>query len=260
MPDPGNTERPVSERTRQSDLAVEELLEDSGGARGLWKPALLAAVLLASLITARFLGVEDRLGEFHRWISGLGNLGIFVFALFCVAWALAMIPATILQVLAGFLFGPWVGTAVYSVAYTTGTVLCFLLARYVARKPVESLASGYPRLKRLMALTGEHEVLVMALSRLMPLSPTNAVNYLMGVTKVRFGVFLFWSFFGMIPITFLVVASGDVLSKGDKGGNDWMVATAAAGTVLLLVVTIWQARRRLASKRRVSGSPPASAA
>src|SRR5688572_26650800 len=36
-----------------------------------------------------------------------------------------------LTVLAGFLFGPWVGTAVVSLGATAGAILAFLSARYV---------------------------------------------------------------------------------------------------------------------------------
>ena len=61
---------------------------------------------------------------------------IFILAYIAVV-GLSIPGATVLTLLGGFLFGPWIGTILVNVGATTGAVLIFLVARYFLGKDVQ---------------------------------------------------------------------------------------------------------------------------
>jgi uncharacterized membrane protein YdjX (TVP38/TMEM64 family) len=72
---------------------------------------------------------------------------------------------------------------------------------------------------------------------LVPLFPFNLLNYGFGLTKVRFGTYVFWSWICMLPGTVLYVVGADAISTAmTEGGVPWVLLTAlvlaAAGTFL----------------------------
>ena len=86
----------ASHRDYQAPVSeTEELDFDApGDKRGLWKPALLIAVVLLALILAKVLGLDAHLKEIEPWIASLGHWGPLVFvAIYVVATLAAMLHA-----------------------------------------------------------------------------------------------------------------------------------------------------------------------
>ena len=178
---------------------------------------LVALAIVMLLVLGRFGG--RYVPGFVARIRSFGALGPIIYVLGYMVAMVAGIPASLLTLAAGAIFGLWWGTLWALLGATLGASAAFLVARYVARGRVEKRVEGEPRfaaIDRAIAADGRRIVFLLRLS---PAVPFTLLNYLLGVTRVRFADFLLGSV-GMLPGTVLYVYSGKV--AGD-------VATATGG-------------------------------
>jgi uncharacterized membrane protein YdjX (TVP38/TMEM64 family) len=227
--------------------------------RGWLKPVLLVAVLAAILVAARVFGLGDRLVELRAWILGLGPLGAVVFVLIYGVATTVALPASVLTVAAGAMFGSVLGVALVSVGSTLGAAGAFALARWFARDAVSRWLAGNEKFRKLDALTERHGAIVVAITRLVPIFPFNLLNYGFGLTRVPFWTYLFWSWLCMLPGTVLYVVGADALTRGlAEGRVPWALIGALAVALGILVWLVRHARRLLAEREAATPSPAAA--
>ena len=156
------------------------------------------------------------LGRQAAWKAAVADNLLLALVLFCAAElllvGLSLPVATGLSLLAGFLFGPWVGTLLVSFASTTGALLAMLAARYVLRGSLRRRIAARARWQLwLEALDRGFERdgwFYLLLIRMTPVLPFFAVNLLMGLTRVRPWTYWWTSQLGMLPTSFVVVSAG----------------------------------------------------
>jgi uncharacterized membrane protein YdjX (TVP38/TMEM64 family) len=243
-----------------SETAGSENGEMSPVARRDWlKPLLLVAVLGAILIAARVFGLGDRLVELRAWILGLGPLGAVVFVLIYGVATTVALPASVLTVAAGAMFGSVLGVALVSVGSTLGAAGAFALARWLARDAVFHWLEGNEKFRKLDALTERHGAIIVAITRLVPIFPFNLLNYGFGLTRVPFWTYLFWSWLCMLPATVLYVVGADAFTRGlAEGRVPWALVGALGVALGILALLVRCAGRVLA--QREAASPPREAA
>jgi uncharacterized membrane protein YdjX (TVP38/TMEM64 family) len=191
------------------------------------------------------------LATLDDWRVRLGSAAPAAFAVFYVVWVVACLPALIITLAAGFLFGLVWGTVVVSVGATAGASLAFLIARYFARSTVRGWIARRGRLRRLDDLVARRGAYVVALTRLVPIFPFNIQNYGYGLTGVGFWSYALMSWLFMLPGTVMYVSIGAAIRAGvHEGGVPWTHAGIAAGFVVCVSAATAAARRALA---RVEG-------
>src|SRR5574337_97611 len=147
------------------------------------------------------------------------------------------------------MFGSVVGVATVIVGATTGAVAAFAIARWLARDAVAAWLAKNEKFARLDALTERHGAIIVAITRLLPIFPFSLLNYGFGLTRVRFGTYVLWSFVCMLPGTMLYVVGADAVTRGlAEGRVPWGLVGALAAVVAVLVLVIRRARRALASR------------
>ena len=150
---------------------------------------------------------------------------------------------------AGALFGAGVGIVVVSVGATLGASLAFLVARYLARDWVVRRFSHKEAFQRLDRMTEERGAVIVALTRLIPLFPFNLLNFGFGLTRVRFGTYVFWSWLCMLPGIVVFVAGTDAVVQFLMGGRvPWVVLATLAGGIVILAGLVRFARRNLGNR------------
>jgi uncharacterized membrane protein YdjX (TVP38/TMEM64 family) len=159
------------------------------------------------------------LPRFAQWVESLGALGPIVFIVGYVLATIAFAPGSILTLAAGAIFGLVEGVIYVFIAGSLGASAAFLIARYVAREPIERRLRNNPRFRVIDRAIGRQGRKLVFLMRLSPAFPFNLLNYALGLTNVRFVDYLVASV-GMIPATILYVYYGKL--AGD-------VAVAASG-------------------------------
>jgi uncharacterized membrane protein YdjX (TVP38/TMEM64 family) len=175
--------------------------------RPLIKIAIGIAALIALVLLGRFAG--GYIQQFAGWVDQLGFWGPLAFILAYAAAVVAFVPASLLTLAAGAIFGVVQGVLYVFVAATTGAGLSFIVARYLTRAAVERRLAGNERMAAIdRAIAAEGRKIVFLL-RLVPVIPFNALNYGLGLTRVSFADYMVGSI-GMLPGTLLYVYSGKV--------------------------------------------------
>jgi uncharacterized membrane protein YdjX (TVP38/TMEM64 family) len=227
--------------------------------RQWWRPVVLLALVIAIIGVAQFLGLGDKLGELRAWIQGLGTLAPLVFILIYVAATVAALPASPFSVVAAALFGSLWGVILVDLGATLGAALAFLIGRYFARKAVVNWLGKNEKFRRLDELTEKHGAIMVALTRLVPIFPFNLLNYGFGLTRVPFWTYTFWTWLCIIPGTILYVVGTDVILQAAAHGKiPWTLIGVLVAALIILVILVHLARRRLREKDTKSGSdsPP----
>src|SRR6266513_5490959 len=147
----------------------------------------LAVIVIGLLVVMRFLPVTRWLHTFNDWIGKMGIAGVFIFIAVYAAATVLLAPGVILTIGAGFAFGLWKGFLAVSAGSTLGAVLAFLVARFVARDKVETIARQNEKFRRIDNAMGKEGAKLIFLLRLSPVIPFNVSNYFYGLTAVKFG-------------------------------------------------------------------------
>jgi uncharacterized membrane protein YdjX (TVP38/TMEM64 family) len=207
------------------------------------------------------------LPRFAAWVDGLGVWGPAVFIFGYVVAAVAFVPASLLTLAAGAIFGLTRGAAYVFVAAVLASSIAFLIARHLARHAIERRVAGNPRFAAVDRAVGAQGRKIVFLLRMSPVFPFNLLNYGLGLTRVRFVDYVVASL-GMIPGTLLYVyygkLAGDVatLAGGvavEKGAGYWAVLVLGlVATVVVTTIVTRIARRALAEATGEDVSRPPS--
>ncbi|MFN4877345.1 MAG: TVP38/TMEM64 family protein, partial [Aphanizomenon sp.] len=158
-----------------------------------------------------------------QWINSLGSLGGIVFIGIYIIATLAFLPAAILTLGAGVIFGVIWGSLYVFVGATLGAIAAFLVGRYLARGWVKEKISSYKKFTNIDQAVSKEGLKIIFLIRLSPLFPFNLLNYALGLTNVSLKDYSLASF-GMIPGTIMYVylgyLAGDLALIGNKNQPD----------------------------------------
>ncbi len=179
-----------------------------GGTRAALRFLLVAVALMALLAGLRWRAPRLLLDRLVDAFAALGPSSIPLFAAVYAVAAILFLPGSALTVGAGFVYGLFWGSVAVSAGATLGAAGAFLVARYVARARVERWAASSPRFAAIDKAVGKEGWKIVLLTRLSPVFPYNLLNYLYGLTRVRFGPYVLASWVGMIPGTILYVYVG----------------------------------------------------
>ncbi|KAK1294678.1 hypothetical protein QJS10_CPA16g01373 [Acorus calamus] len=183
----------------------------------------LLLLLLAAIATACFtLPVEKILKDFLVWIKqNLGAWGPVVLAVSYIPLTVLAVPASILTLGGGYLFGLPVGFVADSIGATLGATVAFLLGRTIGRSYVISRLKDYPKFQAVAIAIQRSGFKIVLLLRLVPLLPFNMLNYLLSVTPVSVGEYALASWLGMMPITLAFVYVGTTLKDLSDVTHGW---------------------------------------
>ncbi|NCU30195.1 TVP38/TMEM64 family protein [Candidatus Saccharibacteria bacterium] len=144
---------------------------------------------------------------------------------------LAPIPGTVASVLAGTMFGPWLGTLYSMIGAMLGTLTVLVLSRRLGRPFVERLVKE-ETLKKLDYLAHRAGVLVFFLIFLIPVLPDDIICYLAGLSKLPIKTLMVVSFVGRLP-GYLVAA---FVGAGLADSNYTLVIIVSSLFVLATVI------------------------
>jgi pyruvate/2-oxoglutarate dehydrogenase complex dihydrolipoamide dehydrogenase (E3) component/uncharacterized membrane protein YdjX (TVP38/TMEM64 family) len=137
-------------------------------------------------------------------------IGAF-FAIYVAVTALSLPGAAIMTLLAGAIFGLWVGTLVVSFASSLGATLAMLASRYLLRDGVKSKFGA--RLADIDRGVEREGAFYLFTLRLVPVFPFFVINLLMGLTAMKATTFYWVSQLGMLAGTLVYVNAGTQLAQ-----------------------------------------------
>lgn len=223
---------------------------------------MLGGVVLVALVGALLLlPVHAWLLQAVTAVRGLGAAGVVVYGVLYVLATVLMLPATVVSLGAGLLYGQWLGSTVVAIGATVGSTLAFLLGRTALRGTVEGWMAERPRFRALDAAMADQGFKIVLLMRLSPVFPFSLINYGLGLTRVTLPEYVAATFLGILPGVFLFVYVGTTLdglgqlaSGADAGAAGQVLKwVGLLATVAVTAVITRTARRALdAELARVS--------
>jgi uncharacterized membrane protein YdjX (TVP38/TMEM64 family) len=150
--------------------------------------------------------------DFSNWASAHGFIGVGIFVIVYALIASACVPASPLTLAAGAFFGPVIGSLASLTGLAASAGLGFLIARYIARAPLERRLKKSPRFHMIDRAIGQEGWKIVGLLRLCPL-PFGITNYAYGLTSIDFWHYLAATVIGVLPSTVIFVYMGAVGMK-----------------------------------------------
>ena len=231
-----------------------------------WRPSArgLAAILLTGLIVLgiaaasvspeRVIGVAE---EFMHVVRGLGVRGAAMFAMVQLLVAVSgILPASLLGVAAGVIYGLVPGFALAAVSTWAGALLSFFLSRSLFRATIERLAVRRPRLRDLDARIAQDGWKLVCLLRISPVMPFSATSLVLGLSAVGlrdYAIGTLASLPALFGYVFIGTLADTSLSAWATGASSVRLILLAIGglATLILVLRLGQVAMKLGLVSRV---------
>ena len=167
------------------------------------------------------------------YIRGFGSFAALVYIIAYIFDTLALFPPMVgFAITAGLAFGPLWGFIYLMLAAMIGTNLAFLISRYFGRALVERWIAK--RFKNLDDMIEKHGFQTLLFFRVIPIIPYEILNYLSGLTKIRYRDYFFATLIGLIPGALISVFFGDMLGELRKMRD--MVSWRFIYTTVLVII------------------------
>ena len=231
----------------------------------------LALAALVVFILGRLFPLDKLVGWLHVNVARYQPWSTLAYPVVHAVSNLLLLPAGVLVIGSGFLFGLWRGFLLALTGHLLGAAGAFWISRTFGRRFIERHLASRPQWQALdLAIVREGWKIVF-LSQLSPLFPTSLFNYCYGLTRLRFWPCMFWIAVGWSPGMFLYAYLGRMGQFGWKvwqGGSQPGTVQYAAWIAGLLVsvgvtLTLGQMASRLlreARERALAELPPAAKA
>ncbi len=211
--------------------------------------AFVALIAVLAILNARFGWSETLMGTdaVARMQDALAahpvEAAITYVALSVVGCVALALPGIAFAIVAGVVFGPWLGTVLCWLSMTIGACLSFLVGRYFLKDAIGPRLARNPTLDRfLFQGAGKSDVYLLAVTRLVPLFPYNVQNFAYGITDIGFAPYALYSGIFIFPGT----AMYTLAAAGFTAGADAGVCFAAAALLLAGSVAIAAVLKRKA--------------
>lgn len=163
-------------------------------------------------------------------------------ALTVVASVLLAVPGVTFAIIAGVLFGPWLGTLLCCLAATLGAVFSFLVGRFFLKDSIKPMAVKNKYLKKWLFSENEYnDMFVLMITRLIPVFPYNLQNFAYGTTDMKLGKYTLGTFIFIIPGTamYTVGAAG----FADKNNRIMYIAMALLIAIIVSIIGYFLKKR-----------------
>ena len=180
--------------------------------------------------------LSDMIRE-HFILAALIYVGLTVVA--CVVLAL---PGVTFAILAGVIFGPWWGTLLCLIATTFGAIIAFIVGRFFLQDSIKPMIAKNALLKKvLFDDAGRSDIVLLAITRLVPLFPYNIQNFAYGITDISLAHYSLYTFIFMIPGVALYTIGTAGFTSAE---NRWLYWGIAAALLVLVMFLGWYVKKR----------------
>ncbi|XP_028822806.1 transmembrane protein 41A-A-like [Denticeps clupeoides] len=141
----------------------------------------------------------------------------YVLLLFCGAYlykqSFAIPGSSLLNILAGALFGPWQGLLLACLLTSVGSTFCFLLSKAFGKQYIVHLfPEKVSMLQRKVEENKNSLFFFLLFIRCFPMSPNWLLNMTAPIVNIPVTFFFFSIFIGLMPYNFICVQTGSMLS------------------------------------------------
>lgn len=199
--------------------------------------AILLLLLFACLVYLNREGFITPEGIF-LFLRSHPTLAPVVFVFLYGVMSVFSLPTLPLNLGAGFLWGPWMGSLLSFLGVITGASCPFFISRY--------LAGEYFRKKfkfkiwiKLEQGIDKHGWKIVAFTRLTPGIPFGALNYFFGITSISFANYILSTALFISPLVILFAtighSTGEAIFAGENIDVTWNILVISVAVVFLFL-------------------------
>lgn len=145
------------------------------------------------------------------------------------------LPGVTFALFSGILFGPILGIILCSISATMSASISFIISRFFLKDSVKPLIEKNKYLNKILFEDGnKNAIMLLMITRLVPLFPYNIQNFAYGITDISFILYTIYTFIFMLPgISLFTIASAGIISKENR-----ILYFLISGIIFVFVLTI----------------------
>lgn len=145
------------------------------------------------------------------------------------------LPGVTFALFSGILFGPILGIILCSISATISASISFIISRFFLRDSIKPLVEKNKHLNKILFEDGnKNAIMLLMITRLVPLFPYNIQNFAYGITDINFTLYTIYTFIFMLPgISLFTIASAGIISKENR-----ILYFLISGIIFVFVLTI----------------------
>jgi len=214
-------------------------------------PLIIAAIVLMVQYYSKIVLVFKDIESIKGIILGYGNYSFIIYiALQIVQIVIFFIPGDIMQISAGFIFGPIRGFLLSFLGICLGTSVVFFISRKLGKPFVNKLVSEKDtwiihKLEKFKEHPMKDKKLkkIVFFTYLIPGIPKDILGYICGVSEIKYKDFIIYSSIARIPALFVSSFFGHKLSF-----DNWkLLAIIAIISGIIIVISIIVGKKIISS-------------
>lgn len=204
----------------------------------------LVFVAVALFTLSRFFPLADWIASVQEHVMQWGVWSAIWYPILYACCNVLLLPGGFLSIGGGFFFGLWWGFLIVLVGNVTGAAISFFISRWIGQNWLQRKLRQNATLEALQPAVEREGWKIILLSQLHPLFPTSLLNYLYGLTTIRFRTCMTWVAIGQAPGLFLYAYVGTLgqlglrLARGKTHPHPIEYLLWGGGLVLSIVILV----------------------
>jgi uncharacterized membrane protein YdjX (TVP38/TMEM64 family) len=183
--------------------------------RVVWVQFFAVLGVIALVIAAwNIFPLREILAMVQQRVMSWGVWSAICYPILYACCNVLLLPGGILSIGGGFFFGLWWGFLIVLIGNVAGAAISFLIGRTIGRRWLQRRLERSKSLHALEPAVEREGWKLILLSQLHPLFPSSLMNYLYGLTKIRFRTCMIWIAIGQAPGLFLYAYLGTLGQLG----------------------------------------------
>lgn len=189
------------------------------------KIVVFMLIIIVGYLLNKMYGISDLVVDSSNWeavarfVNNNHVLTVVLYQIFTILGASVLaIPGVTFAIVSTGLFGPWLGSFYCLIGTTIGALMSFLLSKYLLKETVKPLVKKNEGLYNIIYnIEADKEMLVLMITRLLPIFPFNLQNFAYGITNISTVKYALGTFLFMIPgITLFSVGTEGIINKDNR--------------------------------------------
>lgn len=170
-------------------------------------------------------------------------------AITIIACVVLALPGVTFAILAGVLFGAWWGTLFCLIATTLGAIIAFIVGRFFLKDSIKPMVERNKLMKKILFDdSSRSDIVLLAITRLVPIFPYNIQNFAYGITDISLSHYSLYTFLFMVPGVALYTIGTAGLTSGE---NRWLYFGIAAGLLVMVLLLGAFVKKKYMSKEEL---------
>lgn len=162
---------------------------------GLWGAVFL---IFISIFFSTGLSLKEFTEQLREQIMQAGGWAPVLYVLFYAVRSVIFFPASLLTILSGMMFGPWLGLLLTMVGENISANISYIIGKYFLPDAHQSVQNKHPIFCRVISFSKANGFLTVLFARL-GYVPFDLVGYCSGICNIKQRDFALGTFVGTIP-------------------------------------------------------------